>query len=128
MFGHLVVWRMCFCPHSDLTMKRSWFVLFFLDHCGFRLALSDTGNSVKLFLNSQRIPRRFSCSVVSNSAAPMECSPARLLCPWDSPGKNTGVRCHALLQGIFLIQGSNPHLLCLLHWQAGSLPLVLRGY
>ena len=27
--------------------------------------------------------------------------PARLLCPWDSPGKNTGVGCHALLQGIF---------------------------
>ena len=33
-----------------------------------------------------------------------------ILCPWDSPGKNTGVGCHALLQGIFLIQGSNPGL------------------
>ena len=33
----------------------------------------------------------------------------------DSPGKNTGVGCHALLQGIFLIQGLNPSLLCLLH-------------
>ena len=31
----------------------------------------------------------------------------RLLCPWDSPGKNTGVGCHSLLQGIFLAQGSN---------------------
>ena len=30
--------------------------------------------------------------------------------------------CHALLQEIFLTQGSNPHLLCLLHCQAGSLP------
>ena len=30
--------------------------------------------------------------------------PARLLCPWSSPGKNTGVGCHALLQGIFLTQ------------------------
>ena len=37
--------------------------------------------------------------------------PARLLCPWDSLGKNTGVDCHSLLQGIFLIQGSNPSLL-----------------
>ena len=27
--------------------------------------------------------------------------PARLLCPWDSPGKNTGVGCHALLQSLF---------------------------
>ena len=43
----------------------------------------------------------------------------------DSPGKNTpGVGCHALLQGIFPTQGSNLHLLCLLHWQAGSLPLA----
>ena len=38
---------------------------------------------------------------------------------WDSPGKNTGVGCHFLLQGIFPTQGSNPSLLCLLHWQAG---------
>ena len=37
--------------------------------------------------------------------------PCRLLCPWDSPGKNTGVGCHALLQGIFPIQRSNPRLL-----------------
>ena len=39
-------------------------------------------------------------------------SPARLLCSWDSLGKNIGVGCHALLQGIFPTQGSN---LCLLH-------------
>ena len=51
----------------------------------------------------------------------------RLLCPWDSAGKNTGVGCHFLLQGILLVQGSNPHLLCLPHWQAGSLPLVPPG-
>ena len=44
--------------------------------------------------------------------------------PWDSPSKNTGVSCHSLLQAIFLTQGSNPRLLCLLHWQAGSLPLT----
>ena len=35
---------------------------------------------------------------------------ARLLCPWDSPGKKTGVGCHAFLQGIFPTQGSNPDL------------------
>ena len=49
------------------------------------------------------------------------------LCPRDSPGKNTGVGCHALLQRIFPTQGSNPHLLRLLHWQAGSLPLMPPG-
>ena len=37
--------------------------------------------------------------------------PARLLCPWISPGKNTGVGSHSFLQGIFLIQGLNPSLL-----------------
>ena len=55
-------------------------------------------------------------SVVSSSLWPCELQPTRLLCPWDSPGKNTGVGCHDLLWGIFLTQGSNPHLLCLLYW------------
>ena len=36
--------------------------------------------------------------------------PASLLCPWASPGKNTGVGCHALHQGIFQTQVSNLHL------------------
>ena len=45
----------------------------------------------------------------------------------DSPGKNTGVGCRALLQGIFPTQGSNLHLLHLLHWQAGPLPLAPPG-
>ena len=56
----------------------------------------------------------------------MDCS-LPVLCPWDSPGKNFGVGCHALLQGIFPTQGSNPSLSCLLHWQASSLPLVPPG-
>ena len=53
--------------------------------------------------------------------------PHRLLCPRDSAGKNAGVGCHALLQGIFPTQGSDLSLLCLLHRQAGSLPLESRG-
>ena len=39
------------------------------------------------------------------------CKLARILCPWDSPGKNIGVGCHSLPQGIFPTQGSNPGLL-----------------
>ena len=58
---------------------------------------------------------------------PTGLEPTRLLCPWDSPGKNAGVDCHALLQGVFPSQGSNPHLLCLLHWQACSSPLAPPG-
>ena len=38
--------------------------------------------------------------VVSDSLWPHELQPARLLCPWDPPGKNTGVSCHFLLRGI----------------------------
>ena len=53
--------------------------------------------------------------------------PTRLPCPRDSPDKNTGVGCHSLLQKIFPTQGLNPHLLCLLHWQVGSLPLAAPG-
>ena len=64
--------------------------------------------------------------VVSDSATPWTAA-LRLLCPRDSPGKNTAVGCHALLQGIFLTQGSDPSLLRLLHWQAGSLPLAPPG-
>ena len=41
-----------------------------------------------------------------------------------SKQENFQAGCHFLLQGTFLTQGSNPHLLCLLHWQAGSLPLA----
>ena len=43
------------------------------------------------------------------------CDPARLLCPWDSLGENTGKDCHSLLQGVFPTQGSNPSPLHLLH-------------
>ena len=63
---------------------------------------------------------------MSDSLQPYRLQPPRLLCPWDFPGKNTGVDCHALLQGIFLTQGSNLCLLCLLRWQVCSLPLVPR--
>ena len=58
------------------------------------------------------------CSVasgVSDSLWPHGLQPTRLLCPWDSLGKNTGVGSHSLLQGIFPTQGSSLRLLHLLH-------------
>ena len=61
-------------------------------------------------------------SAMSDSLRPHGLQPTRLLCPWDSPGKNTGVDCLSLLQGIFPTQGLNlglPHcrqiLYCLSH-------------
>ena len=53
----------------------------------------------------------------------MDLQPTRLLCSWNFPGKNTGMGCCFLLQGIFLTWGLNPHFL---HWQVGSLPLSHR--
>ena len=58
---------------------------------------------------------------------PTDCGLPRSSVHRDSPGQNTGVGGHALLQGIFPAQGSNPGLLHLLPWQAGSLPLALPG-
>ena len=49
---------------------------------------------------------------MSNCLGPLGVLPARLLCLWESPGKNTGMGSHSLLQGIFPTQGSNP---CLPH-------------
>ena len=65
-------------------------------------------------------------SVVSDSLR-LWTAAIRLLCPWDSPGKKTGVDCHNLLQRIFPTQGLNSHLLCLLHQQGDSLPLLPPG-
>ena len=53
--------------------------------------------------------------------------PARILCPWDFPGKDTRVDCSFLLQGIFLTQGLNLPLLQLLHWQVDSFLLSHYG-
>ena len=57
---------------------------------------------------------------MSYSLCPYRLLLTGLLHPWDSPGKNTGVGSHALLQGTFLTQGSN---LRLQHWRAGFSPL-----
>ena len=73
-----------------------------------------------------------SCSIVSDSLPPHGLQPTRLLCPWDFPGKSTGVGCHFLLQGIFPTQGLNPGLLycrqtlyCLSH-QESPLKMLKR--
>ena len=66
---------------------------------------------------------------MSNSLRHYGLQPAKLLCPWDSPGNNTGVGCHALLQGIFMTQGLNLQLLycrqILYHQPTGEASIVL---
>ena len=62
---------------------------------------------------------------MSDCLQPYGLQPARLLCPWDSQVRI--LEWVALLQGIFPIQGLNLHLLGLLHWQSGSLPVAPLG-
>ena len=57
-----------------------------------------------------------SCPTLCDS---MDCNPPCSSVHGASPGKNTGVGCHALLQGTFLTQRENQRLLHLLHWQVG---------
>ena len=72
----------------------------------------------------------FSHSVVSISLQPCGMQPARFLCLWDFSGKNPGVGCNFLIQGIFLIQGSNLGLLhcrqTLYHLNHQGIPFLLR--
>ena len=98
--------------------------------CSFLLLFSFwvTSDSLRLHrLQHTKLPcPSLSPGVYSNSC-PLrfhELSPARLLCPWDSTGKNTGVGWHSLLQRILPTQGSNSYLLCLLQWKVDSLPVA----
>ena len=71
--------------------------------------------SQRVRCNSARMHTRYSvcaCSVMCDSLQPHALQPVR-----NFPGKDTGMGCHSLLQGLFPTQGSNLHLLCLLHQQ-----------
>ena len=76
------------------------------------------------YTNTEKKSDSVSHSVLSDSLWPHILQPARLLCLWNSPGKNTGVGCHSLLQGIFPELGIQPRSLAL---QADSLLSELSG-
>ena len=57
-----------------------------------------------------KVQRELVAHVCLTHCDPMDCN-ARLLCPWNSPGKNTRMGSHSFLQEIFLTQGSNPGIL-----------------
>ena len=70
------------------------------------------------------------CSAMSDSLQPCGLLPTRLLCPWDSPGKNTRVGCHSILQGIFPTQGSNlglPHCRQILYYLSHRVSLIYEN-
>ena len=70
--------------------------------------ISNSGQEQSSFQQLAAVLLVFSHSVVSDSLQPHGLQPTRLLCPWNSPGKDTRVGSCPLLQGIFPIQGSNP--------------------
>ena len=107
------------CPSTrKAKMKENW-----QDKCWQEYRLTET---LKYWLPVCVFNR----SVVSNSLRPHGLQPAKLLCPWDSPGKNTGVGSHFLLQGIFPTQGLNWGLsLCrqiLYHLSHQGSPLIFQ--
>ena len=114
-------------PHSKMVNRdyflvvESWMIHFlFLGFSGFVLLYSGGSGleSQFLLLFYDMKLYAYMCAKSLQSCPTLRHHglwPIRLLCPWDSPGTNTGVGCLFLLQGIFPTQGSNWCLLCVLH-------------
>ena len=128
-------------PKAHLTshtrMSGSWWVITpsWLSGLWRSFLYTSSVYSCHFFLISSASVKLVSVShsVVPDSLRLHGLQPTRFLCPWDFPGKDTGVGCHFLLQGIFPTQGSNPGLLhCrqILYWVSykGSLLLLLDAY
>ena len=79
---------------------------------GTRGNTSRRGQQVK---GAQRWEMHMSAQSCPTLLQPHGLQPTRLLCPWDSPGKSTGVGCHFLLQGVFLTKRLKLSTLRLLH-------------
>ena len=93
--------------------QRNFFSEMFLDSPGGAVVKTPYSQCKRSGFNHWSCILCSVASIVSNSVRPYGLQPTRFLCPWLSPGKNTGGVCRALLQRIFPILGSNPRLLCL---------------
>ena len=89
--------------------------------------ITDSFCYQKLIHCKAAMPACSVASVMSDSLPPYGLQLARLLSPWNSPSKNTGVGYHALLQSSFLTQGLKLHLLNLLHCRKILYPLSHLG-
>ena len=89
--------------HSLMTIGKGYILSCML----FIFNMTSTSHLLRVL----GVPYVLSHSVLSNSLHPYGLQPSRLLCPWNFPGKDTGVGFHSLLQGIFQTQGSNLGLL-----------------
>ena len=101
-------------------------ILYCLSHHGSRINYMDIVNKPLFLCDHEMFPANLpSCergpeAYCHGLQKSVPCPSTRLLCPWNSPGKNTGVGRHSLLQGIFPTQESNPSRSPAL--QADSLP------
>ena len=107
---------------------QSQFCLIFSNSCGcgyynyMEIAEQKFNNGLLLYILTCEQPRVHTQSCLT-LCSPMDCGSLGSSCPWDSSGKNTRAELPFLPPVIFLTQGLNPCLLCLLHWQMDSLPL-----
>ena len=130
-FGHVqlcaTLWTVAF--QTPLSMGSSRQELLFSSHS----VMSDsvTPRTAACQASSSTISQSLLKLVSVESVMPSNhlilCRPLLLLTPPPISSKNNGVVCHALFQEMFPTQGLNLHLLCFLHWQANSLPLVPPG-
>ena len=117
-------WKQPRCPSSDEWIKKLWYIYTMeyysaIKRNAFESVLMRWMNLEPIIQSevSQKEKNKYCNSLVHSLShvwllPPHRLQPARLLCAWDSPGKNTGTGCHFLLQEIFLTQGSNlglPH-------------------
>ena len=131
LFQSLLWWpfKFCACEHDQASLPHLWPLwhgvrksVNYLDpHTGASRSCREANALwVNLDLEGRCNGVCSATSVVSDSLRRYGLKPARLLCLWDSEGKNTGVGCHTLFQGIFPIQGSNWYVLhrrrILYHW------------
>ena len=101
LFTTTSTWKKRRCTSTDASIKKLW-KAYVMEYCSCYFV-------AKLYVILLR---------------PQGLQLTRILCPWDFPGKNTGVCCHFLLQGIFLTQKLKSWFL---HWQADYLPLTHQG-
>ena len=123
VYNRLVLWQPTpvFLPGESQGGGAWWAAVYGVTHSRTRLKRLGSGSAT--IIDGICV----SCSVISDYLQPHRLQPTRLLCPWNSPGKNTGMSCHSLLQGFLPTQGSSQSLLGLLLWQADSLPLAPPG-
>ena len=122
------------CPSIEEWIKKMWYIYAMEYYLAIKkseiMSFAATWMDLEIVMLSEVRQRRRkimhaqllqSCLTLWD---PMNCSPRSSSIHGDSPGKNTGVDCHALLQGIFPTQGWNLHLLhcrwMLYHWASGE--------